>query len=283
MDLFIATSSEYPELGPHDRGIVDALRRLGLTARPQIWTDDRVDWSAARAVVVHSTWDYHLSPERFLAWAERVASVASLYNPLSMLRWNAHKRYLRDLERQGVAVTPTVWTSPAERFDLADVLRERNWSRAVVKPAISAGANETHVIDAEALHDLAPRLARLAAEHELMIQPYLTAFETEGERSYVYFDGELSHVVHRPPTLMSAVRGYTEPYAADAYDAHEVDLAERVMEALEERPLYARVDIATDNDGVSRLQELELVEPALFTSLAPGSVDRLAQAIAARL
>ena len=283
MDLFIATSKENPELGPFDRGVLKALERLGLTARPQVWTDERVRWKEARAVVIQSTWDYHLAPDRFLAWAEGVASITSLYNPPRLLKWNLHKRYLRDLEARGVAVTPTVWVKPGEKFNLADVMRDRNWRRAVVKPAVSAGAHETYVVDVERIDDVEPRLARLAVEHELMIQPYLTAFETEGERSYVFIEGDLSHVVHRPPTLASAIRGFVEPFAAEEYDAGEVRLAERVIEALEERPLYARVDIASDNDGVARLQELELVEPVLFTSLATGAVERLAEAIAARL
>ncbi|APW61610.1 ATP-grasp domain-containing protein [Paludisphaera borealis] len=283
MDILIATSGEYPELGPYDRGILDALGRLGLKARPQVWTDERADWGEARAVVIQSTWDYHLAPEKFLAWAEGVASVASLFNPPRLLTGNVHKRYLRDLERKGVAVTPTEWIGPTDDFRLGNVLRERSWRRAVVKPAVSAGANETYIVDLEAIRDVESRIARLAADHEIMVQPYLTAFETEGERSYVFIDGDLSHVVHRPPTLASAVRGFTEPHASSEYDAGEVRLAERAMGTLEERPLYARVDVATDNAGVARLQELELIEPVLFTSLAPGSVDRLARAISARL
>jgi hypothetical protein len=49
---------------------------------------------------------------------------------------------------------------------------------------------------------------------------------------------------------------------------------------LPETPLYARVDVATNNDGIPRLQEIELVEPCLFTSLVPGSAARFARAMA---
>ena len=48
--------------------------------------------------------------------------------------------------------------------------------------------------------------------------------------------------------------------------------------------LYARVDGVTGNDdGGVVVIELELTEPSLFLALAPGSLDRFADAIAARV
>ncbi len=48
--------------------------------------------------------------------------------------------------------------------------------------------------------------------------------------------------------------------------------------------LYARVDVVTGNDdGGVVVIELELTEPSLFLALAPGSLDRFADAIAARV
>jgi hypothetical protein len=46
--------------------------------------------------------------------------------------------------------------------------------------------------------------------------------------------------------------------------------------------LYARVDAVMDED-VARLMELEMIEPVLFFSKAPGSAERMADAIAERL
>ena len=65
-------------------------------------------------VVVRSTWDYFARREEFLAWAERVAAVTALHNPVSVLRWNSDKRYLRDLERAGVPIVPTTFVEPGE-------------------------------------------------------------------------------------------------------------------------------------------------------------------------
>jgi hypothetical protein len=46
-------------------------------------------------------------------------------------------------------------------------------------------------------------------------------------------------------------------------------------------PLYARVDLIPQNNGVPQLMELELVEPSFFLWASAGSADRTAQAIIA--
>ncbi|WP_114951698.1 ATP-grasp domain-containing protein [Sphingosinicella terrae] len=281
-DVAIATSSDYPELGPFDRGFVAALADVGVSAEPAVWSDAAGAWRSAKAVVIRSTWDSHIAPDRFLAWADEVERTRLLLNPARLLRWNLHKFYLRELEARGVPVTPTEWLRRGETADLGELMRRRGWGRAVVKPAVSASAHETHIVTIAEAGVAQPVLDRLAKAHDLLVQPYLRAFETEGERSFVFFDGCFSHAVRRPPTLANAPRGFDSP-AVMAPDPVELGLAERVMAALDESPLYARVDLATDNDGTARLQEIELVEPCLFLSLAEGAVDRLAAGIAARL
>jgi hypothetical protein len=283
MDVAIATCAALPALSPYDQELPAALAGLGVDARPVVWSDADFNWGSVRAVVVQSTWDVHLRPKEFIGWAEQVGALVPLYNPAHILRWNMHKAYLRDLASRGVEVTPTLWAERGSAIDLAALMHEQRWECAVVKPAISAGANETHVIalsDAEARQ---PEIARLVAGHDLMIQPYLRAFETEGERSYVFFDGQFSHAIHRPPTLESATRSYTEPRAFQPDGGDELELAHSVIAAIGETLLYARVDLATNEDGVARLQEVELIEPSLFMSLVPGAAQRLAAAIAARI
>jgi hypothetical protein len=48
-------------------------------------------------------------------------------------------------------------------------------------------------------------------------------------------------------------------------------------------PLYARVDLIHDEAGTLRLMELELVEPALWFSLAPYAIQLFADAIARKI
>lgn len=283
MHIALVTSADYPELAESDRGVLGALRRLGVSAAPVVWTDVAFDWTAARGAIIQSTWDYHLRVESFLAWAEGVERLTTLHNPAHVLRWNAHKQYLRELGDRGVPVTPTAWVVRGERENLRELMRTRGWSRVVIKPAVSAGANETYVIDASQCADGQACLDRLAVAHDVMIQPYLRAFESEGERAYIFFNGVLSHAVHRPPTLKSAARSFDHAAAFEPRSGAELDLVHDVMAALDTQPLYARVDVATNNDGSARLQELELIEPCLFTSLAAGAAERFAHAILERL
>jgi len=47
--------------------------------------------------------------------------------------------------------------------------------------------------------------------------------------------------------------------------------------------LYARVDMARDEEGRPRLMELELIEPSLFLLQNPAALARMAGAISGRL
>ncbi len=55
-----------------------------------------------------------------------------------------------------------------------------------------------------------------------------------------------------------------------------------VAERFGEVPLYGRIDLVADADGDPILMELELIEPNLYLSQAPGAADRVAAAIVRR-
>ena len=61
------------------------------------------------------------------------------------------------------------------------------------------------------------------------------------------------------------------------------DVSDDVLAAVGRPLMYARVDVATDNEGRTRLQELEVTEPRLFLTLDAMAPKRLARAIARRL
>jgi len=91
-----------------------ALRELGADVALVDWDDASVDWSRFDLALLRSPWDYmHRLPE-FLAWAERASAQTSLHNPLPVIRWNTDKHYLRDLEKSGVAIVPSVFVEPGE-------------------------------------------------------------------------------------------------------------------------------------------------------------------------
>jgi hypothetical protein len=268
-----ATNSEFLALKQE-------LAARGHTLALAAWDDPTVDWSLFHLCVIRATWDYHLRLPEFLTWAERVAAQTALWNPLDLVCWNTHKGYLRDLERQGVAIVPTVWAPSGTSLDLAALLAERNWPYAVVKPAVSASAYGTRLVTSATLADGQAHLDALLVERDMMIQPFLTSVTTTGERSLVYFDGVLSHTVLRSPALGKSAIADT---GLIPNDAEEAAFAGRIMQAVNGEALYARVDIARDDAGDLRLMELELVEPWLGIELAPEAPARFAAAIARRV
>jgi len=95
-----------------------------------------VDWSAFDACLIRTTWDYMERREAFVNWAERTARLTCLFNPPTIVRWNTHKAYLRELEQRGVPTVPTAWLPRGSTCDLGSLRRERGWSDLFIKPAV---------------------------------------------------------------------------------------------------------------------------------------------------
>ena len=121
--------------------------------------------------------------------------------------------------------------------------------------------------------------------HPMMVQPFLPAIAEEGEISFVMVDGELSHALVKRPAkgdyrIQSAYGGFEIPIEPSAED---LAAAKAVLAALDETPLYARVDMLRADDGGLLLMELELIEPYLYPLQGEGLGARLAEALLARL
>jgi len=268
----LATCRELPDLFEDDAPLLPALAAVGVDAVPAVWDDPAVDWAAFDLVVVRSTWDYVPRRDEYVAWAR---SVPRLANPADVVAWNTDKRYLRDLAAAGVPVVPTSWVEPGD--DYAPPAGEH-----VVKPAVSASAADTARYAAGA--DSRPHVARLqAAGRTVMVQPYLTGIEERGETSVLHLGGRFSHAARKAPVL---VPGLADPHdveiTAREPSAAELALAEAALAAVPGGPLLlSRTDLVPGPDGEPVLLELELTEPCLFLSTAPGAVDRFAGAVAA--
>src|SRR5213079_2799779 len=122
---------------------------------------------------------------------------------------------------------------------------------------------------------------RLLANEDLMLQPYLSRVETDGELSAIFIDGRLTHGVRKVP-VPGDYRVQDDFGAKDfAIAFPDVALAQRVVDAaaIGTRLLYARADFIDSDHGL-QLTELELVEPSLFFRHGPHAADALADAIA---
>ena len=279
VDVALVTFRDLPDLDPDDRPLLEALEDERLSFEPVAWDDPRFDWSRAGLALLRSTWDYHLRLPEFLAWSERAASRTRLWNPLPTIRWNCRKTYLRELEASGIPVVETVWLSPGNPVDLAALMEERGWFEAIVKPVVSGGAYRTMHVRRENLDGAREHIDAILASGEAMAQPYLSSVEDYGERSVVWIDGAVTHCVRKRPILKRSGADWLEADPA-AFDVEEAALAERAIAASRAEALYARVDLVRDPEGVSRVLELEMIEPTLFFTAFAGAAPRLARALA---
>jgi hypothetical protein len=216
---------------------------------------------------VRSTWDYFDRPAEFADWIDHVEQRAAIVNPAGVLRWNAHKSYLRDLEQRGVRTVQTLWLDRGETATVP-------FDEAVVKPAVDGGAKGLR---------RARRGDRITAPADLMIQPLVASIATEGELSLLYAAGELSHAVRKVPRRgdIRSQPDYGATVAREEPGDEARQAAQRVLDALGEPVPYARVDLVRDADGELCLIELEVIEPQLYLAWDPESPRRFATALAA--
>jgi len=232
---------------------------------------------------VRSCWDYAWRLEEFLTWA---ASVPRLRNSVEVLRWNTDKTYLRQLQRAGLPVVPTVW-DPADAAALPDA---QEW---VVKPSISAGSRDTARWSSPE-DALAHAASLTAAGRTAMLQPYLASVDDAGETAMLFIGGAFSHAVRKGPLLqrgegVRSDRDSRSDLTPAVPSTAQRELAQAVFDAvpalvgIDAPPLYARIDLVDDADGEPVVLELELTEPSLFLPQAPDAPASLVRAVEAEL
>ncbi|MER6666054.1 hypothetical protein ABT256_16060 [Amycolatopsis japonica] len=282
--IFVACST-LPEGDGDEHAVPEALADLGFKTRWAAWDDTTVDFGAADIVVLRATWDYAERHDEFLSWTE---SVPSLSNSAEVVRWNTDKSYLAELGDAGVAVVPTTLIAPDDKAP--------SWPKGefVLKPAIGAGsrgAGRFTAGDAAAAH-----LSGLQADgNTVLLQPYQSSVDSDGEIALVYFGGVYSHAFSKAAMLgreldesglyVTEKLAPVQPaagYRALAEDA--LDATAALLGILRAELLYARVDLVAGLDGRPLLLELELVEPPLgFRQTDAAAAWRFASAVRQQL
>ncbi|MFE6426185.1 MULTISPECIES: ATP-grasp domain-containing protein [Streptomyces] len=258
-----------------------ALADAGASASVEVWDDAGVDWAAFDLALIRSTWDYSWRADEFTAWAERCGGATRLANPAPVVRWNTDKRYLADLAAAGVPTVPTRYAAPGEAPGLPD------GHEYVVKPTSGAGARFAARYTPGEHATAVRQVERMHAEgFTAMVQPYMRAIDTAGERALQFFGGRLLHASRKGAVLAPGTPYDARKVAHPGLEpwtptAAEVAVAEAALAAVPgaAEPLYARVDLVDGDDGRPRVMELELVEPNLFLWLHERSLPRVVEAV----
>ena len=276
MRVALITGAEMAKPDPESHLLIHELGVLGITSELISWRAS-LDWSLFDLVVIRTPWNYFLHLEEFLSWVEDVEQVTRVLNSSRILRWNSHKKYLKELSSFGVPTVPTLWISKNQQCD--DLIDSIEWPMVVVKPAVSIGAIGALKGHSKDNH-VKQHLEEEVKKGDVMIQPFLESVADFGELSLIYFNGVYSHSILKKPQKgdyrVQDAYGGTNTLFEPEIEAQKI--GDQVLSYLPDFSLYARVDLVKyQNQWL--LMELEAIEPELFLPIAPQASVRLAKAI----
>ena len=244
--------------------LVPATAARGLSLELRVWDDPGLDPVDYEAIVVGTPWDYQERPAAFLARLDAFAKVRPVLNPPAVLRWNASKTYLLDLQEQGVGVVPTLHATRLDPRTHAAAVARFGTDQLVAKRVVGANAVGQIRLSGGPIPDFAG---------EVLIQPFLPAIATEGELSFIFVDRAFCHALVKRPTggdyrvqsTYGGVETSLPPGEEDLATAQAIIDATLPLQPL----LYARVDLVRGEEGRLLVMELELIEPYLYPLQGP--------------
>ena len=290
-DITILTCRAYykpKEITPHIANILlerkllqEALEYRGLKVDCIYWDHPTYDWTQTKAVLFRTIWDYFERYDEFCLWLEKVKDKTQMINSKSLIDWNIDKHYLRDLEKKGISIVPTVFVDTGAYRSIQDVCLEKGWSDVVIKPAISAGAFHTYKVLKEERASFEALFENLVSERDMLIQPFQETIMTLGEASLMVFNGRYTHAI-----LKKAKTGdyrVQDDYGGSVHDytptSKEIAFAKKVFQSCDPMPAYGRADIIWDANRTILLGELEIIEPELWIRNFPASVEHFVDGV----
>ena len=276
------------------------------------WKTKEVDWQSFDCVIVRTTWDYTKELSFFLKQLKTIENQNGfLLNPYSLIQWNSNKRYLLDLEKEGI---PVVSTHFYENLAfLENIFDDLDTDKIVVKPSVGAGSKNTFFLDKKSIEffkeeksaesrslsmdsvkqglgkttmdwnsvEIMEKVFKNLQNRELMVQPFMKNIVLQGEFSAHFFGRQMSHCILKKPKTgdfrsQEEYGGYIRK--VDMTES-QMDFCKRVMNQIKGPWLFARIDFVMDNQGQEALMELELIEPSLYFRYAKGSAKLFVESL----
>ncbi|WP_204319009.1 ATP-grasp domain-containing protein [Pelistega ratti] len=268
--LYISTCLTYPDAPISLLPLAKQLNQLGIDIVFTPWQQSPHNGK----ILPLAAWDYAKFYPEFLQWIEQHAT--QFINPAPLMRWNSHKSYLCDLQDWGVSVIPTQRYSSETLWqaDLSVLGKE-----VVLKPAVGqSGHAVTKIKVGEPLPDLT------VYGDDIIVQPFIAEVASNGETSLIFFKGEFSHAIRRQPAPNEwrANSQYKVEISVREVEDKIIQYAQSILHKLPQMPVYARVDGTIIGDTFL-LNELELIEPALYLDKVDGAAERFAKIIKQQL
>lgn len=258
-----------------------AADQRGLVLEEIVWDAPGIDWSGFAAVMVGTTWDYVQKCDLFYQVLAKIDGKTRLFNDLATLRMNGDKGYLLELAAKGIATIPTLRIEQCTQGLIDAAYTHFDCDTLVLKPIVGGGAwRQARVQKGEPL-----RAASEMPPEAAFVQPFLPGILDKGELSMLFYDGQYSHGIRKTPKdgdyRIQSIYGGLEQ--ADTPSHAEIALAHKALSALDQMPLYARVDVVPGLSGEPLLIELELIEPYHYVEQGPNCGEMLMDALVKRL
>ena len=245
------------------------------------WNDKSIAWESFDAAVIRSAWDYVPVRDEFLEFAKNVETKTKLFNSYEVMKWNTNKTYLSILENKGVPIIPTKFAN-----NLDEALPAIKWafekaSAVAIKPTVGAGARLAgKALTEEEAIEYVKRI--LEAKRTVIIQPYISSVDDEGEKAIIVINGEISHAAKKVPALTKG--GHGDAAGQLEITSEMKDIVKTISSAVSEWNdlLFARVDVVRMGEKLV-LMELELTEPWLFMQFRPEAGVDLFKALKHRI
>lgn len=280
MKIALLTCEKLPQLTVSDQLLIPELAKHNIEGTAAIWSDRSVNWADFDYLIFRNTWDYFERESEFNIWLDQIekAGIKTL-NPIKIIKENKHKFYLRDLQKLGIKILPTIFIDKTVQLDIKALLPS-HWATAVIKPAFSAGSYLTEVFDADESAKISNSYRKIAQEKELLLQEFRPEIQKVGETSFIFFNKKFSHAVNKKPVegdfrVQSQFGG---AYKLIHPKQELIEKAQKIINIFPELLLYARVDGIIIDDEL-HLMEIECIEPDLYFDLAEGALQRFVNSI----
>ncbi|MCI2283246.1 hypothetical protein L3081_07345 [Colwellia sp. MSW7] len=283
----ILTMDNLSDFECYDYLLDEPLAELGWATELISWRAEKVNWDAYDAVIIRSPWDYQDDASAFILSLEQIDnSSARLQNSLSTVCWNIDKIYLKSVAEQGGRIVPTLWHENFSKHDIPEFFDYFSCQQLVIKPRISANADNTFWLKKETAMQFAHQLESVFSQSEFMVQPFINSVIDEGEFSLFYFDGVYSHAILKTPKqddfrVQEEHGGYLQTVTPEKALLTQADDTLAVITRLTgDMPLYARLDFVrlknddNNNKGFA-LMEAELIEPSLYFNMDDKAAEAL--------
>ena len=266
----LLTISDLSNFQSYDNLIVQPLSKLGWECEFIPWDSISINWDDFDAVIIRSTWDYQQKEKLFFKTLQSIeASTATLYNSLDTVKWNINKRYLLELEKENISIIPTRLYDSFD-FDIINQLFSFfNENELIIKPCVSANADDTFILEQNKLGSLKPVLENTFSQKDFIVQPFIKNIRIEGEYSLIYFGNRLSHVLLKTPKngdfrVQEEHGGILK--AINKPESSLIDFGNKVMGTIPYQCLFSRVDVVRGSNNYL-LMEVELIEPSLYFNM----------------